>query len=203
EAGCRKFDIFFMIGLPLQTAESVLETVQYCDQLLTSFGTRLIPFISPLSPFLDPGSIAFEQPEKFGYKIFYHTLEDYRTALLKPSWKHFLSYETQWMTRDQIVDITYHAGEMLSKIKYKHGLISQQTHQTITTKIKLARELLSRIDELCPSETSENCLEKLNQLHLMMDRDSISTICEKEELKWPIWKSKLKFFNIIKAILID
>ena len=29
----------------------------------------MIPFISPLAPFLDPGSRAFEEPERYGYRL--------------------------------------------------------------------------------------------------------------------------------------
>jgi len=203
ERGCKKFDIFFMIGLPFQTPESVLETVDYCDHLLGKFGTKLIPFISPLSPFLDPGSLAYEKPEIFGYKIFYKTLDEHRRALLKPCWKYFLSYETEWMNRDQIVDITYKAGQRLSEIKFKHGLIDKQTYENISYKIKLAADLLKRIDEICPDTDSKKCWQQLNNLELKMERDSISTICEKEELKWPVWKNQLRILNIIKAILFE
>ena len=202
EKGCKKFDIFFMIGLPLQTPQSVYDTIKYSDYLLDKFGSRVIPFISPLSPFLDPGSIAFENPDKFGYKIFYHKLEDYRTALIKPSWKYFLSYETKWMTRHQIVNVTYDAGKLLSEVKYKHGLINKVTYENILLKIEWARKLLTQIDEIWTS-TQTNRLERLKKLELMMERDSISTICEKDELKWPIWKNRLKLFNIIKAILFE
>ena len=164
----------------------------------------MIPrIISPLSPFLDPGSIAFENPDKFGYKILYHTLEDYRQALLNPSWKYFLSYETKWLNRDQIVDITYEAGKKLSEIKYEHGLIDQQSYEKIISKIQLARELMKQIDEICPTLNAENNLVKLKNLELTMERDSISTICEKDELKWPIWKNRLKIINIVKAILFE
>lgn len=42
---------FFMIGLPEQTYESVMETVEYCGRLMERFNTggrpRLFPFISP------------------------------------------------------------------------------------------------------------------------------------------------------------
>jgi len=202
EKGCKKFDIFFMIGLPLQTPQSVYDTIKYSDYLLDKFGSRVIPFISPLSPFLDPGSIAFENPDKFGYKILYHKLEDYRTALIKPSWKYFLSYETKWMTRHQIVNVTYDAGKLLSEVKYKHGLINRATYENILLKIGWARKLLTQIDEIWTS-TQTNRLERLKNLELKMERDSISTICEKEELKWPIWKSRLRLFNIIKAILFE
>ena len=203
ERGCKKFDIFFMIGLPLQTQQSVLETVDYCGYLLDQFGTRVAPFISPLAPFLDPGSIAFENPDQFGYKIFYHTLEDYRLALLKPSWKYFLSYETNWLNRDQIVDVSYEAGKRLSTIKYDHGLIDRLEFEDILTRIELARGLIQRIDELCPNPDQIECWDRLTGLELNMDRDSISTINKKHEIKWPVLKNKFKILNIIRAVLFE
>ena len=115
--GCSKFDVFFMIGIPRQTSASVMETIDYCGHLLKTFGRRLNPFISPLAPFLDPGSIAFENAEEVGYRVFCKTLEDYRQALLAPSWKYTLSYETRWMTREEIVDSTYQAGLRLNRLK--------------------------------------------------------------------------------------
>jgi len=203
DSKCKKFDIFFMIGLPKQTADSVLETVEYCDYLLGKFGKRLIPFISPLSPFLDPGSLGYELPEQYGYKILFKNLEDYRQALLKPSWKYFFNYETKWLNRDQLVDVTYQSGKRLSEIKFNHGLIDKRTYETIRSKIELAQHLMRQIDEICPSLDSRNCLEQLKEMELKMERDSMSTICEKEEIKWPIWKKQLKIFNIIKAILFE
>jgi radical SAM superfamily enzyme YgiQ (UPF0313 family) len=64
EFGCKRIDLFFMTGLPKQTYQSVLETVDYCRSLLERFRSynKLFPFISPLAPFLDPGSSVFEAP---------------------------------------------------------------------------------------------------------------------------------------------
>ena len=64
DVGCGRLDVFFMIGLPRQTPRSVMDTVDYCDFLLHRFkgDKRLSLFIAPLSPFLDPGSLGFEQP---------------------------------------------------------------------------------------------------------------------------------------------
>jgi len=121
DAGCGRFDIFFMIGLPQQTPHSVMDTVDYCDYLLRKFkgGKRLSFFIAPLSPFLDPGSLGFEQPEYYGYHIFFRKLEEHRQALLSPSWKYSLNYETKWMTRQQIVDTAYEVILRLNRLKAK------------------------------------------------------------------------------------
>jgi hypothetical protein len=94
-----------------------METVDWCGYLMEKFGERVVPFILAYSPFLDPGCIAYENPEKFGYKIRFKTLEEYRMAMLAPSWKYALNYETEWMTRDEIVDCTYQAGLKLNRLR--------------------------------------------------------------------------------------
>jgi B12-binding domain/radical SAM domain protein len=85
ELKCRRADVFFMIGLPKQTHQSVLEMVEYCGRLL-AMGDRVSCFITPMGPFLDPGSRIFEDPERFGYTLFARTLEEHRQLLLQPSW---------------------------------------------------------------------------------------------------------------------
>ena len=79
--GCRKLDVFFMIGLPGQRFDEAIAIADYCEHLLERFGAegRVHPFVTPLSPFLDPGSRAFEEPS-FGYTVAGRTLEDHRQA---------------------------------------------------------------------------------------------------------------------------
>jgi len=51
---CERFDVFFMIGLPGQTLESVRGTIDYCEHLFRLGDRRLSCYISPMGPFLDP-----------------------------------------------------------------------------------------------------------------------------------------------------
>ena len=160
-AGCRRLDIYFMIGLPRQTRQSVLGTVDYCGELLDRYGRdgRLHPFISPLAPFLDPGSIAFEEPERHGYRIFHRTLEEHRQALLKPSWKYVLNYETEWMTREDIVLSSYEASLELNRLKLRHGLMGQEEVTLAAERTGQALELLELLDEV--EEGDSTGLEEL------------------------------------------
>jgi B12-binding domain/radical SAM domain protein len=199
DQGCSKFDVFFMIGVPRQTAGSVMETIDYCGHLLKTFGRRLNPFISPLAPFLDPGSIAFENAEEMGYRIFSRTLEDYRKALLAPSWKHTLSYETRWMTKEEIVGSTYQAGLRLNRLKEKHGLLSRETAEKTEKRILLAMEMIREVDAILgdpePVRTA-----RLKALKETFDRASMATVCDKDEIKWPVLRWRLNFLRIIRAL---
>lgn len=203
ERGCKKFDIFFMIGLPNQTVESVMETVDYCEFLLQQFGTRVVPFISPLAPFLDPGSLAYENPDKYGYNLLFTKFEDYRQALLKPSWKYILNYETRWMDRETILQTTYEAARRLSQIKHKFGLITKNALDMILKKINVALEKHRQIE--ASYETNKTTFQRDIELGLQMDMhtDSMATICGKEEIKWPAATQNFKLLNIIKAVLFE
>jgi len=185
--GCKRIDLFFMIGLSKQTYQSVLDSVDYCRILLEKFGhtKRLIPFISPYAPFIDPGSEAFENPEKFGYKIFCRTVEEHRQAMESASWKYVLSYETKWMTRQEIVDSSYEAGMILNRLKAKHGLIDPKRAERTEKRAVLAVQALKEIDEVMLLPDEEEREKQMQKLTVRVRKLSESTICEKKELEWP------------------
>jgi B12-binding domain/radical SAM domain protein len=188
DVGCRRFDLFFMLGLPNQTATSALETVDYCEHLLQALGgdRRLMPFVAPLAPFLDPGSPAFEDPERFGYRLHCRTLEDHRRALLAPSWKHVLSYETRWMDRDTIAATTYEAGRRLNRLKARYGLVGAEKAAETEDRIGRALSLMARIDELVATRTPGQVEQELLAIRDEIDRANTSTVCDKRELDVPV-----------------
>ena len=178
---CRRIDVFYMIGLPKQTYASVMETVDYCEHLFKWGDPRLQCFISPMGPFLDPGSQIFEAPERFGYRKFAHTLEEHRQLLVQPSWEHILNYETEWMTRARLVDATYDAAERLNELKLRYGRITPKQAQAVADGIAEARRLRTRLNAgingaMDPDDAA--------RLHGEISRFSDSTVCDKQELFW-------------------
>ncbi len=183
DAGCGRFDMFYMIGLPLQTPESVDGTVKYAERLYEKFkGKRLFPFISPLAPFIDPGGNAFENPDKLGYRLFASTLEDHVKLATMPSWKYVLNYETRWMTRAAIVDASYSSGLGLNSIKRRMGLISEDVADRTEGRIRAAQELSKKIDSIVGKHSAtEGEMDALREAAADL---SESTVCEKGELDW-------------------
>jgi B12-binding domain/radical SAM domain protein len=122
-SGAGRVDIFFMVGLPGQSYGDAVGCADFCRSLLEKFGgdRRLSFFVAPLAPFLDPGSAAFEEPERFGYRLRFRTLEEHRASLTAANWKEMLNYETVWMTRDEIVAATYEAMRRLAALKRDFG----------------------------------------------------------------------------------
>jgi len=205
DAGCKRLDIFFMIGLPRQDFDSVMGTVDYCEHLLERFCSgndkRLIPFISPLAPFLDPGSDVFMEPEKYGYTLLCHTLEEHRQALIAPSWKYVLNYETEWMDRHQIAESTYEAGFRLNRLKARYGLIDPQIAATTERRIQKARRLMKQIDDILLIEDPIRRQLLLDALKPQVDTANLSTVCEKKELNLPVGLLKLNLWRAAGIVL--
>ncbi|MBM3167122.1 MAG: TIGR04190 family B12-binding domain/radical SAM domain protein [Chloroflexi bacterium] len=150
DVGCGRLDIFYMIGLTKQTPQSALATIDYCDYLLKKFNSdkRLCLFTSPLAPFLDPGSLGFEQPERYGYRVLFRSLEEHRQALASPLWKYSLNFETKWMDRQQIMDTAYDAILRLNQVKRKHGVIHENLARISEQRLKGAWDMAHHIDNL-------------------------------------------------------
>jgi B12-binding domain/radical SAM domain protein len=179
---CSRIDIFFMIGLPAQTIESVRDTVEYCGHLFQLGDKRLSCFISPMGPFIDPGSRGFEDPERFGYRLFARTLEQHRQLLIQPTWERILNYETKWMTRRELVDATYDAAERLNALKVQHGRLSKRRGAGVAIGIAAARALRSRLDQAIAQGLDTSADPALMG---EISRFSIGTVCDKRELFWP------------------
>ena len=190
EAGCGRLDVFFMIGLPKQTPQSVMDTIDYCDFLLQKFkgDKRLSLFISPLGPFLDPGSLSFEHPERYGYHVLFRTLEEHRQALVSPHWKYSLNYETEWMTRQQIVDTAYEAILRLNRLKAKYGIITDQMAEAGERRVKAAWGMAHRIDDILSGDN----YEELSHLKTQVDEINMFPVAEKAQLEVPLPFIKLR-----------
>lgn len=199
-AGCKRIDLFFMVGLPHQDHASVMETVKYCGSLLARYGGngqagRVLPFLAPLAPFIDPGSRIFENPDQYGYRFFYRTLQEHRQAMLKPSWKFTLNYETKWMTRDDIVNATYDGALALLDIKERYGVIGEANAAAVRDHLQRAMRL-SRVitgpDSLIDSVRAE-----------ILSLNTLDSVCGKHELDWTITGGRLKAGGILKLLVSE
>jgi B12-binding domain/radical SAM domain protein len=200
ENGCERFDLFFMIGLPGQDPDNAMASSEYCRHLFSIVGNdrRLVPYTAPLAPFLDPGSLAFENPDKYGYRVLARTLEEHRVLLTDPSWKRVLSYETIWMSRDQIAETSYDAADLLNQIRFDCHQIDRDEFEGRAERTANARDLMERLDlvlEIQDGDERESGLSQLREEgYALME----STICQKRELEW---RTRGAFMNAPRVLL--
>ena len=192
--GCSRFDLFYMNGLPYQDRESALYSVQASERLWGSVNKDdgLFIYNAPFAPFVDPGSRIFEEPDKWGFKLRARTLEEHRALLDNPSWKHVLSYETQWMSRDDIAEVSYDAALVLAQKEYEAGRIDLEVKNDRCERTEFARELMHKVDDIMtipdPKEREERLWETKEEGTRMMN----STIANKKDLDWDagsIWSN--------------
>jgi B12-binding domain/radical SAM domain protein len=99
---CHKYLVpvttFFSTGLAGETRQEMLATWELWEQLSALENSTVarrdamgvgsgVPLGGPISGpiLLDPGSAAFDNPEKYGYKLLYRSLEEYIAGLSGPS----------------------------------------------------------------------------------------------------------------------
>ncbi|MDF2629346.1 MAG: B12-binding domain/radical domain protein Ta0216 family [Symbiobacteriaceae bacterium] len=163
--GCHRLDIYFMVGIPHQTPASAMASMEFARHLLERFGSKLQIYVAPLAPFLDPGSPAFENPEKYGYKLKARTLEEHRRRLTSPTWAQILNYDSVTMTAAQVAETTYATTARLTQIKADLGLEPKEGAARTLELIDAAQSLMGRIDKACelPPAEREQALSALKE----------------------------------------
>jgi len=194
-AGAGRVDLFFMVGLPGQTYREAVATADWCRELVARLAGdggveqgegRIRFFATPLSPFLDPGSPAFEDPSGNGYRLRWRTLEEHRRAMAEPTWKQILNYETAAMSRDEIVAATYECYDRLAELDRDRGLLSETRCRRALESTAAAREVVARVDAvggLPPGPERDRALEAVRRDIGDLKQQVAHT---KEELKWPV-----------------
>ena len=138
-ATCQKYDlrlvIFFMLGLANETYDTVKETLDFCEKVyrmdrgpryeLSDRGMEtshwLIPRIGPMI-LLDPCSYGFSHPRESGYRLIFKNFEDYYNGMSSPSWHQWISYETKYLSKSDLVEITLRALESMILLEQKYSV---------------------------------------------------------------------------------
>ncbi len=175
---CEGLDLFYMVGLPGQTHDHVMRTVDAIEDLFRRTDGRLSAFITPMGPFIDPGSVGFERPDEHGYRLRAHTLAEHRALLEQEDWESILNYETDAMTRTEIVSATYDAAERLNDLKLRHGRIDPGRAAAVTRRLAEARSLRRRIREAGGRLDPETHQALLGEIRAFSE----STVNDKTEL---------------------
>ncbi len=143
---------------------------------------RLSCFISPMGPFIDPGSRGFEEPDRFGYRLFARTLEEHRQLLVQPTWEHILNYETKWMTPPRVGRCHLRCGGAVERTEgaARAPLEAARPRRRARHRRGAHAACAARwgYGAGTPGGADAALLGEIS-------RFSISTVCDKRELFWP------------------
>ena len=115
--------------------------------------------------------------------------------MLMPTWKLCLNYETEWMTRDDIVRATYDGAMRLVELKAAHGIMDKGEAEKIKQHIMMAKDLMKRIEDAAVIDDS------LKKEIFSLNR--IDSLCGTYELKWRVKGWKLHPVNLFKLFFAD
>ena len=152
---------FFSAGLAGETRESLEETKELWKKLIAldeksmmngSLGnvSKDIPLGGPImGPIvLDPGSLAFDNPEQHGYKVRYKSLKHYIAALSKPSWHQWMNYETDQLSIEQLVYAILDMNDFVIDQREKYKMYDLETAYVERVKVETDRAAIQAVEML-------------------------------------------------------
>jgi len=123
--------VFFMIGLSQESLKTFEQTTSLCEEVcrmnLTQKTGRTLDSRQLLSPnlgpmiLLDPGSLGFDFPSRYGYRLVSRTFADYYQRMARPSWHQWISYETRLLSRGELSVLMIRSLESMIDLKEKYG----------------------------------------------------------------------------------
>jgi B12-binding domain/radical SAM domain protein len=172
---CKKYDItlgvFSMIPLAEDNPETIRETWNMWERVCSiGYKGKEIPpvhYVLGQMILLDPGSLAFELPAKYGYRLIFNNFEDYFKGMSCPSWTQWLSYETQYLNKDLLMKLIIDSTEYSINLRERFGLYSNSVadaaHQWFVNANRLLINVMEQINSI-----QDDC-EKMERLKAFRD----------------------------------
>jgi B12-binding domain/radical SAM domain protein len=169
---CKKYGIklgsFTMAALAEDTTQTIRETWDTWEQICLLNVNERAPVDYAFGPMLllDPGSLAFDQPEKYGYRLVFKTLEDYIAGMNLPSWHQWISYETRNLTRDDIIQLTIDSLEYSINLRERVGFYNHDDASIARfCFVESAKETVKVVNEAMelPQKERDTLLKRYNQ----------------------------------------
>jgi B12-binding domain/radical SAM domain protein len=158
-------DFHFMIALGQESPESLKEMWILWDRIMkrkrrtfftsVDFGPMVI---------LDPGSIAYENPAKFGYKMLYTTFNQIQQRVASPSWVDWINYETRYLTKDQLVESIFKATEIWIQLFETYEIFDEARAYSERMKLRLEKEITREVEDVLKNPDEKARSQRLKEL---------------------------------------
>ncbi len=183
---CHKYHllvtVFVSVGLAGETQETTRETWELCDKLYTLDQAALQrrsfddtersmlgagPIIGPIH--LDPGSLAFDFPERYGYHVLFGNLEEYRQALSAPSWHQWRNYETNLLNKDAILQLLFESIDYSINGREKYGFWDASHAAIERAQAQADRITVEEVDRVMGLQDSAERKARLQSMRASLD----------------------------------
>ncbi|MFC1846459.1 radical SAM protein [Chloroflexota bacterium] len=166
---CKRYGIpltiFSMIPLANDTPETIRENLEMEERIYIE-GEGIGRVLYSLGPLilLEPGSLAFDFPKSYGYRLIFKNLEDYIRGMSLPSWHQWISYETKHLNRKLIATLIIDSIEHSLNLRERYGLLSSSQAEMGRFWLVTANKMV--IGEVDQAMSLHDEGERLNKLKL-------------------------------------
>ena len=173
---------FFSAVLAGETRSEMLETWELWDKIssLENISTARenslglgsgVPLGGPIMGpiLLDPGSPAFDSPQKYGYKLLYRNLEEYIAGLSGPSWFQWLNYETAEMSKEAIAEMNMQSAAFAIEQHESYGLYDASQASAARERLKWDVLALTEVHRILQSGNPRQQESQLKKLKAKLD----------------------------------
>lgn len=173
---CKRYGIrlgsFSMLALAHDTQETIKETWKSWDVITTWNREHQVPVDYAFGPMLllDPGSLGFDRPASYGYKLVFKDLEDFVEGMSLPSWHQWISYETKFLNREQIAQLTIDSLEYSINLREKCGYLRKQdADMSRYWFVDVSKKTIEEVDRAMKIEDEQERFEKLAAFRKSLD----------------------------------
>ncbi len=173
---CKRYNIalgiFSMAALANDTPETIRETCEGWEQicLMNRNGNAPVDYAFGPMILLDPGSLAFDLPTSYGYRLIFKNLEDYIEGMSLPSWHQWISYETKWLNRDLITKLIIDSLEYSINLRERCGFYSR--YEAATARfcfVEAGKETVAVVNEAMNIRDERERLKRLKSFSEFLD----------------------------------
>jgi len=140
-------NVWFMAGLAGETKLNVSESLSFVRgyyRKIKDKSKNILRYNELL--FIDPGSLAFDAPSKYGYKLINRTFKSHMESFETPIFKYQINYRTKTHSRDQLFDLFLYVHNEMNKIYLEHNLIDKNLFDRANLYNNLLRKYESKYD---------------------------------------------------------
>ncbi|MEM3550850.1 MAG: radical SAM protein [Candidatus Bathyarchaeia archaeon] len=173
--------VFFMFALAYENLDTINDTLKLWEKIcVTNRDSKNINYAFGPMILLDPGSLAFDYPETYGYKLIFKDLEEYIRGMQMPSWHQWISYETKFLQRTKIADLIIRLIEKSINLREKYGIYDRiQAFKERLSYVFTNRLIMQKVDQAMHLNEFER-QQKLKALKETIDRNMRKIECQPE-----------------------
>lgn len=140
-------ELYFIFPLPGLNFDSIRSTMDFIEKAVDYPNISFV--VEPLF-YISPGSPIFENPEEWGYQVDFRTIKDFKKNLEKPHWSQSIGYHTQWLSKNEIIDMIFYVAERTNRIHFKQNPGYAPLYLLNTENMELNLKLIEQLREKGP-----------------------------------------------------